>query len=668
MFDTIQPLSSETLLNVLSLSENATAIYISQDLHIQYANDAMLAIWDKDRTVVGKTLEEAVPEIKGQPFTELLQNVWRTGKTYKAKDTPADLVVNGMLSTFYFDFVYKAVKNEAGEIFCIIHNATDVTERYKHRQEIKKQAFREQMLNEELASTVEELAASNEELGATNEELMATNEELNDSFLRLADSQNRLRGVMEQAPIGMCVLTGAEMIVEMANDVILKIWGRNAAEVIGKSLYEARPELNGQTVFQLLENVYHTGNTQHNNELKVNLHDNGGLREAYVNSVYQALKDPNGVVNGILIILDEVTEKIKIRQETERVQEMFNMAIEAGELGTFYYNPVTNRFTANDLLKSWFGLQPEEELDLAQATAIIDEEDEPRVTKAIRDALNYESGGNYEIEYTINPLTQKPRVVRAKGKAAFNEQHEPIRLNGTLQDITERKRDEQRKNDFIGMVSHELKTPLTSVSAYLQMLHSRAKKNGDTFEENALDKVLIQVRKMTAMINGFLNVSRLESGKIHIDRQLFDLATLVKEVEEESIATISSHKVIFAPVELTMVKADRDKIGQVINNLISNAVKYSPSNTTIHVSCVSKNGHAEFCVKDQGMGIKKEDQSKLFDRYYRVKGDHMKSISGFGIGLYLCAEIISHHKGKIWVNSEFGQGSTFCFSIPVSQA
>jgi two-component system sensor histidine kinase VicK len=215
------------------------------------------------------------------------------------------------------------------------------------------------------------------------------------------------------------------------------------------------------------------------------------------------------------------------------------------------------------------------------------------------------------------------------------------------------------------MVSHELKTPLTSMKGYIQLLLTRIN-NQDSFNRMALEKTNIQVTKMTGMINGFLNVSRLESGKINIDYQIFDLALLIKEAEEETSATITSHKVIFEPLETTFVNADRDKIGQVIQNLISNAVKYAPSGSIINVSCITTVDTAKISVKDPGMGIKQDELTKIFDRYYRVEGGHMSLTAGFGIGLYLCSEIIKRHKGEIWAESTYGQGATFIFSLPLA--
>ncbi|MFD2873084.1 ATP-binding protein [Mucilaginibacter ximonensis] len=250
----------------------------------------------------------------------------------------------------------------------------------------------------------------------------------------------------------------------------------------------------------------------------------------------------------------------------------------------------------------------------------------------------------------------------------FNAQGEVESIAGTTRDISDIKENEQRKNDFISMVSHELKTPLTSVISYVQISKKRADQSKDTIAAGMLERAGKQLSKMTRMINGFLNVSRLESGRIQIDHKPFDLAVLMKEVYEDTLATIFSHAFEFEPCPETWVNADRDKINQVFTNLISNAVKYSPTGSTVHVACEVIGGKARVSVRDEGMGINKEDLPRLFERYYRVKEAEINHISGFGIGLYLCAELVKRHGGDIWAESEPGHGSTFYFTLPVMQA
>lgn len=342
------------------------------------------------------------------------------------------------------------------------------------------------------------------------------------------------------------------------------------------------------------------------------------------------------------------------------------LAIDAAALATFDYNPSTGKFKGNQLIREWFGLQPEEEIELSVATSVIADADRERVLAAIAEALKFESGGNYEVSYTIiNPLDPVPRVVKAFGETQFNERQEPVRLSGVLQDITEQRQDEQRKNDFISMVSHELKTPLTSLLGYVQMLQLITRKQGDEKLNGVLEKSQAQVKKMTTMINGFLDMSRFQSGKIYLQKQEFLLNQLLEETVAETLLVNGSHEISFVQCAPVLITADRDKIGQVVTNLLSNAVKYSPKGSRITVSCQARNKLATVSVTDEGVGINQANREKLFDRFFRVEGKQAETISGFGIGLYLSAEIIERHQGKIWVESEPGEGSTFYFEIPI---
>lgn len=345
-------------------------------------------------------------------------------------------------------------------------------------------------------------------------------------------------------------------------------------------------------------------------------------------------------------------------------EDLKNLAIEQAELGLWYIDAANKTFVASNRLKDFFGYFEHEAVTFETIVSHVQGDHRERVVDELEKAI--QTGESYDMEYPI--ITHRDnqlRWLRATGKLNPAINNREAYFSGTLMDITERKQDDQRKNDFISMVSHELKTPLTSMGGYIQMLKIRATKNQDDFAIGVLDKANKQSKKMTAIINGFLDMKRVETGKIPIYKSAFNMADLMKEAEEESLATISSHDVVFAAVEETIVLADHDKIGQVVTNLISNAVKYSPAGSTINVACVNLGSVVRVSVKDDGMGISKDHQLHLFDRFYRVESEDMETISGFGIGLYICDEIIRRHHGKIWVESEPGQGATFYFTIPI---
>ncbi|MDB5130467.1 MAG: domain S-box-containing protein [Mucilaginibacter sp.] len=242
-----------------------------------------------------------------------------------------------------------------------------------------------------------------------------------------------------------------------------------------------------------------------------------------------------------------------------------------------------------------------------------------------------------------------------------------IGVSKIARDITEKKQEETRKNDFIAMVSHELKTPLTSMKSYIQVLLQKAKQDGDLFRINALTRADIQAKKMTLMIHDFLTMAKLEDGKVPLHKDIFELHPLVQEIVSDAQVLTSLHTIQLKDCPDVKLTADREKIGQVLTNLLSNAIKYSPKGGNITVGCNLLPGKkAKIYVRDEGVGINAEDQKRLFERFYRVKNDKLKTISGFGIGLYLVSEILSYHNSKIEVESEVGVGSTFYFILDIA--
>jgi PAS domain S-box-containing protein len=231
-------------------------------------------------------------------------------------------------------------------------------------------------------------------------------------------------------------------------------------------------------------------------------------------------------------------------------------------------------------------------------------------------------------------------------------------------DITEKKQEEQRKNDFVAMVSHELKTPLTAVSSYAQLLIKNSKEE-DNFSFQALKRVHAQVKKMTLMIHDFLNLARLEDGKIQINKGSFTLRPLIEEIAEDAQLLSIKHTVTLVDCGTVAVNADREKIGQVLTNLVSNAIKYSPDGGMTTIGCRTQSGKVTIFVSDEGIGISDADQKKLFERFYRVNNDKIKAIAGFGIGLYLASEILRQHDSQIKVESQVNVGSTFQFDLDI---
>jgi PAS domain S-box-containing protein len=474
----------------------------------------------------------------------------------------------------------------------------------------------------------------------------------------------QLRELLREAPVAIAIFRGPEHRIEMANNSMLHYWGRTGKETIGKPLAEALPELANPNMDGLLTKVLLTGERVVVSEIAVNINRYEKAVSAYVNLTIEALKEKNGSVSGVMAVAADVTEQVTARKNVENISDRLRLAMDASGMGIWQTVWGSDLLEVSPKARAIHGIHPDEVLSFDKTLSVVVPEHRDRFQQAILDAV--EKKGRFSENYQIQPFDDSKRKwLNSTGKVELNEQGEVISVIGTILDITESKEDELRKNDFIGMVSHELKTPLTSLNGYTQLLKIHARKSDDNFTNEKLDKINNQVKKMSTLINGFLNVSRFESGKIHLDKQKFDLSQLIAEMIEESELDIETNQLEYLNRHETEVTADRDKIGSVLSNLFSNAIKYSGGKKTVKVKSVVDEEGITVSVSDEGMGIKPHDLEKLFDRYFRVEGPTTINISGFGIGLYLSAEIIKRHEGKIWATSEVGKGSTFYFQLPV---
>ena len=509
---------------------------------------------------------------------------------------------------------------------------------------------------------------------------------------KILENERNLRLIILQAPVAIAIFRGPDYIVEIVNSRALDLWGKKSADIFNKPVFTSMRELESQGMKAILDQVYKSGDPYVATELAIDLFRKSQMETVYVNFVYEPLYDLEGNINGIIAIGTEVTEQVLTRQHIEesakklqqinqeilvsnqelavsndrleRAEEMLRFSVEAAEAATWYMELDTKRFLASNRLKELFGLSPDLAIDYKEIFNRIPEEYVNLVKHAFKETINH--GTNYHMEHPIVGFDGKKRWLRALGKLYNDKATQKAHFSGLIIDITEDKENELRKNDFIGMVSHELKTPLTSIMGYIQLLTAKAEIGNDAFGHGILQKTNIQVKKMSSMINGFLNISRLESGKISIDKQLFDIYELIMEITEELRFTLTKHKINLSLCERISVYGDREKIGSVVSNLIGNAIKYSPEGGNIEIHCSLINGVIQVSIKDDGIGINANDLEKLFDRFYRVENINTKHIAGFGIGLYLSAEIIQRHDGRIWAESEPGNGSTFYFSLPAT--
>ncbi|MBI4080917.1 MAG: GAF domain-containing sensor histidine kinase [Candidatus Levybacteria bacterium] len=221
------------------------------------------------------------------------------------------------------------------------------------------------------------------------------------------------------------------------------------------------------------------------------------------------------------------------------------------------------------------------------------------------------------------------------------------------------------RDDFISVASHELKTPVTSVKMFTQVLKKHSEQIGDVKAVNHLSKMDKQLDKLTELIYDLLNISKIQAGRMEFRKELFNFDDAVKEVIDVLQQSATGHKIVIQGQTKKKIRGDEERIGQVINNLVSNAVKYSPKAKKVIVSLSSDKENVRVAVQDFGIGMEKAHLGKIFERFYRVYDTADKTFPGLGIGLYISSEIVKRHGGKVWVDSTIGKGSIFYVSLPI---
>jgi signal transduction histidine kinase len=232
----------------------------------------------------------------------------------------------------------------------------------------------------------------------------------------------------------------------------------------------------------------------------------------------------------------------------------------------------------------------------------------------------------------------------------------------------ERKKAEIHKDEFLGFASHELKTPVTSIKAYVQLMEMYATTGAKDSAESLLPfikKVDSQVDKLTHIINDLLDVTKVQAGKMEFNYENFLVDEIVDEVIDTMQLTTSRHSIIKKGGSHAYVYGDKERTSQVLVNLLSNAIKYSPHAEEINVNVANGGNTVAISVEDFGLGISKKNQEKVFDRFYRVNDKHKETFPGLGLGLYIASEIIKRQNGRLVVESEEGKGSIFSMELPV---
>lgn len=478
---------------------------------------------------------------------------------------------------------------------------------------------------------------------------------------KIAASEERFRLLILQAPIAICVLRGENYIIDTINIKMAEMWDRKIEELLNRPALEVLTELKELGSIALLDQVFTTGERFIAQEVSLNLKRKGKTENIFIQFIYEPLLDAVGKIMGVMAVIHDISAQVLARKGIEESENKFRLLTNTmpqkintadAQGNVTYYNQKwldDTGFSFEDL-KNWGWSKAMSPADIEKTT--------------LNWKRSLETGNPFEMEYRLlEKGVYKWNLSRAL--PLKDEKGKVIMWVGTHTDIQHIKEEQEQKDNFIGKVSHELRTPVTIIKTYTQLLQEILMQKGNAEEVKILTKIIIQIQRLNNLIMGLLDVTRLNSGTFTISNTLLDFDKLAEATVGEIKSIAPKNKFIQHFSSGVFVYSDQERIVQVMTNILTNAIKYAPENVEIIIQTYVDKKEVILSIQDFGVGIAMEEQNNIFKQFHRISGPMQHTYPGLGLGLYIAAEIIKQLKGKIWVESELGNGSTFYVSLPI---
>ncbi|HEX8819159.1 MAG TPA: ATP-binding protein [Archangium sp.] len=377
-------------------------------------------------------------------------------------------------------------------------------------------------------------------------------------------------------------------------------------------------------------------------------------------------------------IMVDVTEQHRVREDLEQTISLLQATLDSTADGVLVADRSRKVTAFNQRFQELWGIP----------NALLDTRDDEQVLHSVLSQLREPDEFLARVlELYATPEAESSEIIELRDGRILERYSRPHRLGDTIigrvwsfREVTQHVRAQQERerllheareaiqvrDDFLSIASHELKTPLTPLKLHLQVLKKRVA-SGQPVPSHHLEKALAQLERLSVLISDLLDTSRIQAGRLDLKHEPLPLGELAREVLAELSPVSSSHTLTYeGPEEALVVLGDRGRLAQVLTNLLENALKYSPTGGTIRVTVQRDGPRALVSVSDEGIGIPPDQRLQLFERFFRARNAPISGFGGLGLGLYICRDIVEHHGGRIWVESEVGRGSTFRFTLPLA--
>lgn len=502
--------------------------------------------------------------------------------------------------------------------------------------------------------------------------------------------------VIDNSPLSITVSVGPERRFVLVNAAFERITGRPREQALGRTPAEVFPDLVGTPVEDAVDRVYETGQTVVIPELHYDYGPPVGARD--ISLLFAPLRGPDGKIEGVIGMVPDVTEQVAARRQLEELnsrlkaanEQLVQASLRSSELIALAQQRAAElEATITNLPDAAFVCDPEGKITLINRAGLemigverpselrtlvdylvaakvryLDGRPVPREELAISRALRGEVVRGME-EVIYDSRLQRDRYILASAAPIRDQQGRSLGAVEVLSDITRLKELDLLKDQFITVAAHEIKTPVTAIKGFAQTL-ARAPDACAPRYRRALETIVRQSDRIDALVRDFLDASGLRWGRVALSLERIDLPALVAEEVARKAATTTKHRLVMSRRDPAWVNGDRDRLTQVVESLLDNAIKFSPRGGEVEVRVVREENRAVVSVRDWGVGIPKDRQAHVFERFYRAHIGTPYDYGGLGVGLYISREIVRRHGGEMWFESQEGRGSTFYFSLPLA--
>lgn len=635
-------------------------VYIGKEMRIQFANQSIIDVWGKGQNVIGKKYSEILPELANQEIFEQLDHVYTTGKPFHKRSQRVDLVVDGKLQPYYFNYSFTPLFNADGSVYGVMNTAAEITDLVTAKQQVEQ-------------------------------------------------SERNFRSMILQSPVAMCILMGEEHVIDIANEKMIQLWGKPKESVISKPVFEALPDAKDQGLEALLSDVFHKGITHRFDEHPVELLRNDKTELTYQNFVYQPYKDAQGNIIGVLAISVEVTDQVlyqnRLKQNEETLQQRVSERTQELEDQRNLLNNIlvnsSNGISVTEMVRDEKGTIIDAKTILANDAAVkftglprelylskTAKEIEPHILESdygrtcIRTLETGEpSFTQYYLEYTGRWLELTMSKMDEDHLIHIFTDVTPMK-EAQLQTerlVKDLKRSNANLEEFAYAASHDMKEPIRKIHFFANRLKEDLGPALNERQHKLFDKLENASHRMGTLVDDLLTYSQVTKGVTHEEN--VDLNDTIKAVMIDLELQVQEKNAKVVTNQLPVVKGNGRQLQQLFMNLINNALKYSKQNEqpliSINASIVKgrdikpelpvEQGNRSYHlieVKDNGIGFDQQDAERIFNVFTRLHG--ITEYKGTGVGLSIARKIAENHDGFIWAEGENDEGATFKILLPVN--